>query len=170
MKRTPIVFILPNIRSAMNVGAILRTADGILAEKVYMTGYTATPEHPKVAKTSLGAEDSVPWEHAQNTEGLIHKLKADGYEIVGLELDENAEKIWGVGFRFPVALLLGNEINGISPEQRRLCDKIVYLPMLGSKESLNVATTAGIASYELLRQYDNIELSKRKETSCPTKK
>jgi len=156
MKRTPIVIILPDIRSAMNVGAILRTADGINAEKVYLTGYTATPEHPKVAKTSLGAEQSVPWENRQNTTVLIEELKSNNYQIVGLELDESAQKIWDVDFKFPVALVIGNEIRGIPKDQRNLCDKIVYLPMLGSKESLNVATSTGIACYELLRQYGNI--------------
>lgn len=137
----------------MNVGAILRTADGINAEKVYLTGYTATPEHPKVVKTSLGAENSVPWEHIQNTKDVIQKKKAEGYQIVGLELDEKAQKIWDVKFTFPVALLLGNEIHGIPKEQKELCDQIVYLPMLGQKESLNVATSAGIAGYEILRQF-----------------
>lgn len=138
----------------MNVGAILRTADGIKAEKVYLSGYTATPEHPKVTKTSLGAEESVPWEHVSDTDAIIKKLKREGYQIVGVELDENAQKVWDVSFEFPAALLLGNEISGIPTEQRELCDKIVYLPMLGSKESLNVATTAGITAYELLRQFE----------------
>jgi len=143
----------------MNVGAILRTADGICAEKVYLTGYTATPEHPKVAKTSLGAENSVSWEYDNNTKDVIQKTKDAGYQIVGLELDENAEKIWDVEFEFPVALIVGNEIHGIPKDQQELCDKIVYLPMLGQKESLNVATSTGIACYEVLRQYDIIKLS-----------
>lgn len=154
MHRTPIVFILPDIRSALNVGAILRTADGIGAEKVYLTGYTATPEHPKVAKTSLGAENSVPWEYLHNTKDIIQKKKAEGFQIVGVELDESAKKIWDVTFKFPIALLLGNEINGIPDDQKKLCDQLVYLPMLGQKESLNVATTAGIIGYEALRQFD----------------
>jgi len=159
MKRTPVTIILPDIRSAMNVGAILRTADGINAEKVYMTGYTATPEHPKVAKTSLGAETSVPWTYEKDTLALIKKLKNMGYQIVGLELTKDATKVWDTSFQFPVALIVGNEIHGIPEEQSQLCDNIVYLPMLGTKESLNVATSTGIACYELLRQYGNIKLS-----------
>ena len=153
MNKTPVTIILPNIRSAMNVGAILRTADGINAEKVYLTGYTATPEHPKVAKTALGAEDSVPWEHAENSKDIINKLKNEGYEIIGLELDDNAVPIWDHKFKFPVALIVGNEIGGIPENERELCDQIVFLPMLGRKESLNVATSTGVAAYEILRQY-----------------
>lgn len=159
MKKTPITLILPDIRSAMNVGAILRTADGINAEKVYLTGYTATPEHPKVVKTSLGAENSVPWEYVNNTKDIIQKKKAEGYQIVGLEMDETAEKIWDAKFTFPVVLVVGNEIHGIPNDQKVLCDKLVYLPMLGDKESLNVATSTGIACYELLRQNGIINMS-----------
>jgi len=155
MKRTPITIILPDIRSAMNVGAILRTADGIGAEHVYLTGYTATPEHPKVAKTSLGAEDSVSWSYAKDTQELIRKMKTEGYQIVGLELTQAAIKIWDVSFEFPVALVVGNEIHGIPLEIQDLCDQVVYLPMLGTKESLNVATSTGIAAYEILRQYES---------------
>lgn len=153
MLKTPITIILPDIRSAMNVGAILRTADGINAEKIYLTGYTATPEHPKVAKTSLGAEKSVTWEYRKDVITLLQELKQKGYEIAGLELDEAAVPIWDCKFEFPVALIAGNEIGGIPKEQRDLCDKLVYIPMLGQKESLNVATAVGIASYEILRQY-----------------
>lgn len=153
MKRTPITIILPDIRSAMNVGAILRTADGINADHVYLTGYTATPEHPKVAKTSLGAEDSVPWSYEKDTEQLITKLKAQGYQIVGLELSDKAVEIWDAAFCYPLALVVGNEIHGIPEDIQTLCDKVIYLPMLGTKESLNVATSTGIAAYEMLRRY-----------------
>jgi tRNA G18 (ribose-2'-O)-methylase SpoU len=138
----------------MNVGAILRTADGINAERVYLTGYTATPEHPKVAKTSLGAENSVPWEHIVDTKELIQRKKTEGYQIVGLELTRKAKKVWDVDFQFPVALVVGNEIHGIPEDEQKLCDQMIYLPMLGSKESLNVATSTGVTTYEMLRQYD----------------
>lgn len=153
MKKTPLIIILPDIRSAMNVGAILRTADGVNAQKVYFTGYTATPLHPKVNKTSLGAEAFVDWEYVENETKLIKNLKNDGYQIIGLEITEKASTIWESNYIFPVALVVGNEIHGISNQTRELCDNIVFIPMLGSKESLNVATSAGIASYEILRQY-----------------
>lgn len=153
MKRTPIVIILNNIRSALNVGAIIRTADAVLAEKVYLTGYTATPEHPKVPKTSLGAENSVPWEKRENVLELLTELKNNGYSIVGLEIHPTSENFWETSYKYPVALLLGNEIDGIYPELIERCDKIVHIPMLGQKESLNVATATGIAAFEIAKKH-----------------
>ena len=152
-----IVLILNDIRSAMNTGAIIRTADGMGASKIFLTGYTATPNHPKVLKTSLGAEESVPWEYREDVSEVIKSLKQEGFEILGLEITENSKNIWETKINFPVALLLGNEIRGIEAGLISQCDKIVSLPMLGSKESLNVATAAGIASYELLRMSRHTE-------------
>ena len=152
-----IVLILNDIRSAMNTGAIIRTADGMGASKIFLTGYTATPNHPKVLKTSLGAEESVPWEYREDVSEVIKSLKQEGFEILGLEITENSKNIWETKINFPVALLLGNEIRGIEADLISQCDKIVSLPMLGSKESLNVATAAGIASYELLRMSRHTE-------------
>lgn len=151
MERTPIVIILHNIRSALNSGAILRTADAILAEKVYFSGYTATPEHPKVPKTSLGAENSVPWEKFEDIDKLLELLKSEGFQIVGLELHETAINFWDAKYKYPVALLLGNEISGIAPELIDKCDMIINIPMLGQKESLNVATATGIAALEIAK-------------------
>lgn len=160
MERNEIVVILHDIRSAWNVGAIFRTADAILAEKIYITGYTATPEHPKVPKTSLGAENTVPWEQKNDVETLIIELKGKGYSIVGLEIHEKAECFWNVNYKYPVALLLGNEIRGITPELIELCDKVIKIPMLGTKESLNVATAAGIALFEIAKPQISIQQPK----------
>ena len=153
MDKTPLVLILPNIRSAMNIGAIFRTADAVGAEKIYLCGYSATPNHPKVAKTAIGAEETVPWEYIKETNQVINKVKNSGYQIIGLEFNQRAEKIWETDFKFPIALIVGNEIHGIPEDQIELCDKIIYLPMLGKKESLNVATATGIASYNILEKY-----------------
>jgi 23S rRNA (guanosine2251-2'-O)-methyltransferase len=154
MRRTPIIIILPDIRSAMNVGAIFRSADGVGAEKIYLTGYTATPNHPKVTKTSLGSEDSVPWEYVHDVKTLITDLKKKNYTIIGLELDPQSECLWETTYSFPIVLLVGNEIKGIPKQIRDICDKLVYIPMLGKKESLNLATSTGITIYELLRQFN----------------
>ncbi len=150
--KTPVTIILPDVRSAMNIGAIFRTADAMGAEKIYLTGYSATPEHPKVAKTSLGAEDTVPWEYVSDTAKLIQKLKAEGKAIYGLELTTDSRCLWEVTPSYPAVLVVGNEIKGIDPEIQALCDTIVHLPMLGSKESLNVATATGITLYYLLEK------------------
>lgn len=151
--KTPISIILPDIRSAMNIGAIFRTADAIGAEKIYLTGYSATPEHPKVVKTSLGAEKTVPWEHDENSKFVIRNLKESGYTVYGLELTDQSKCVWEVEFKFPAALVIGNEINGLDPETQAECDEIIHLPMLGTKESLNVATATGIALYKMLENY-----------------
>jgi tRNA G18 (ribose-2'-O)-methylase SpoU len=150
-KDNKIILILHDIRSAMNVGAIIRTADGMGASKVYLTGYTATPNHPKVLKTSLGAENSVSWEYFDDIDLLLENLKKQGFQILGLEITDKSKYIWDSNIAFPVALLLGNEIRGIESDLIDRCDQIVSLPMLGEKESLNVATATGIAAYELLR-------------------
>jgi len=153
MNKTPLSLILPDIRSAMNIGAIFRTADAVGAEKIYLSGYSATPMHPKVVKTAIGSEETVPWEYINNTNDLIQKKKEQGYQIIGLEYNPKAKKIWETDFMFPVALIVGNEIHGIPEDQLELCDKIVYIPMLGKKESLNVATATGIAVYKILERY-----------------
>lgn len=151
MKRNPVVIILNDIRSALNVGAIFRTADAVNAKKIYLTGYTATPEHPKVPKTSLGAENFVPWKKIDSAKELITNLKLKGYQIVGLELHENAVSFWKAEYKYPVALLLGNEVEGITDDLIEMCDIIINIPMLGQKESLNVATATGIAAYEIIK-------------------
>jgi len=151
--KTPISVVLPDIRSAMNIGAIFRTADATNAEKIYLTGYSATPEHPKVVKTSLGAEETVEWEYRQKSAETIQELKAQGNYIYGLELANDSKCIWDVDFMFPAVVVVGNEIKGIDEDILSLCDEIIHIPMLGSKESLNVATAAGIALYKLLESY-----------------
>lgn len=151
--KTPLVIVLPDIRSAMNIGAIFRTADAVGAKKIYISGYSATPNHPKVAKTAIGAEETVPWEYAENTVQLIEKLRKDGYQIVSLEKNEKSTPISSAKFTFPVALIAGNEISGVSKEVLSISDMIVHLPMLGTKESLNVATATGIAAYNILDRF-----------------
>lgn len=153
MSKTPLVIILHNIRSAWNVGAIFRTADAVGVEKIYITGYTATPEHPKVPKTSIGAEKSVSWEQNIDVQSVIDNLKKSGYQIVGLEIHQNSKNFWNTKYNYPVALLLGNEIDGITDDLIKKCDLIIHIPMQGVKESLNVATATGIAVYEIAKPY-----------------
>jgi 23S rRNA (guanosine2251-2'-O)-methyltransferase len=147
-----IVVILPNIRSAMNVGAIFRTAEAAGISKIYLCGYTATPNHPKVGKTALGSEADVAWEYFESLDNLILTLKSKGFQILALEIDKHSENLWDTQYSYPVALVLGNEISGIPKEILKICDKTVYIPMLGKKESLNVATAAGIAIFELVNK------------------
>lgn len=152
MKRSSIIVLFNDIRSALNVGAMLRTADAIRADRVYLCGITATPKHPKVLKTSLGAEHSVPWIYTSDIFKLIARLKKKGFQIVGLELDRRSVEFWSTNYSLKTAIIVGNEIDGIPDSLLKLCDLVVSIPMYGKKESLNVATAFGIAAYEILHQ------------------
>ena len=152
MDNDSIVIILDNIRSTLNVGAIFRTADGVGVDKIYLCGITATPKHPKIIKTALGAEESVSWEHRSNTVLTINKLRKSGYQIIGLELNTSSFNFWETRYQNKVALVVGNEVSGLVKKTIEACDLLIEIPMVGQKESLNVATATGVALYEILRQ------------------
>jgi len=144
--------ILDNLRSAFNVGSILRTADGAGCTRAYLCGISATPENPKVAKTGLSAEHAIAWSYHPNGLELARALKADGIRLWALEGGERAVPITNqlpVAPGGPLALVSGNEVAGVDPEILALCEKVVYLPMVGFKRSLNVAVATGIALYLL---------------------
>ncbi|MBU2566015.1 TrmH family RNA methyltransferase [Patescibacteria group bacterium] len=146
-----LTLIAHNIRSAENIGSLLRTADAIGVEQVYITGYSPNIDHPKVQKTALGAELSVLSSKQLDVLSVIKKLKQAGYLIVGLEIDPRAESILEFHTQQQkIALLLGNEVEGITSYLLDECDKLVYIPQHGVKESLNVTIAAAIASYQLL--------------------
>jgi len=145
------VVILPNIRSVYNVGSMFRTGDCAAINKIYITGWTATPEHPKMAKVALGANQSVPWEYCKSDWRLIDKLKKQGYFIVSLEYNKESMDIRTCGkkIKYPLALIVGNEVTGVSQSLLQRSDLICHLPMHGIKESLNVASAAAVAFYYL---------------------
>ncbi|HHX58401.1 MAG TPA: RNA methyltransferase [Candidatus Moranbacteria bacterium] len=138
-----------NIRSAYNVGSFFRTADALGVDRLILSGYTPTPDnHIKIAKTALGAERFVEWEQASQVGRVISRLKKDGFEVVALERRKNSINLTEyrpVGQS--VALILGNEIEGISKHVLLKSDQVVAIPMLGRKESLNVAVAFGIAGF-----------------------
>lgn len=149
-----------NIRSLFNVGSIFRTADAFAVDKIYFTGYTPTPENPnhkiKISKTALGAENFVPWEKAFSPVVLIKKLKKQAPDLTVVALENNLkakkpEDLKKFKPKFPLALVLGEEVKGIDGKLLKLCDKIVEIPMLGQKESLNVSAAFGIAAYEIAK-------------------
>jgi tRNA G18 (ribose-2'-O)-methylase SpoU len=160
MQRHPINVVLQDIRSALNVGAIFRTSDGALIEKLYLTGITPYPPHNRIPKTALGAIDTVPWERNQNTRAVIDDL-AQKMPLVAVEINDQAQVYTDYKFPFPCAIILGNEISGISPDVLSRCEATIKIPMFGSKESLNVATAYGIVVYEILRQYYNAQNNSR---------
>jgi len=150
MKEQEIHLILHNIRSAYNVGSIFRTADAARVKKIYLCGYTPTPNNQKIAKTSLGAERYISWEYCKQTWQLLKKLKADGIQIVALEQIKRSENYRKFKPKFPMALMVGNEVKGLSKKILAYADKIIAIPMYGKKESLNVAVATGIALYKLI--------------------
>jgi len=140
-----------DIRSAQNIGSLLRTCDSLGVAKIWITGYSPTPEHVRVAKTALGAESSVEWEQVIDILEAIKRLRAEGFRIIGLELDERAIDLGMYQSSEKMVLLLGNEVEGISPSLRGQCDDLISISQRGVKESLNVAVAAGIAAYQLLQ-------------------
>ena len=160
MKKKEIYLVLDNIRSRENVGSIFRTADATGVNKIYLCGITPIQPHEKISKTALGAEMCVPWESYKQTWRLLDKLKKEGINIVALERFDKftASKLkihqknifkYKVPKNKKIALVLGNEVKGISPKILKYCDEVVHIPMYGKKESLNVAVAFGIAAYLL---------------------
>jgi len=143
------VVVLDNIRSALNVGSILRTCDAFDIKEVYFCGITPEIDNSKVKKTSLGAEKTIKPTYFKSTKEAIKRLKALSCYIVGLEINENAEDIEKFRSNQKIALVVGNEVSGISEDVQRSCDFLVKIPMKGTKESLNVAVAFGIAAYNL---------------------
>ncbi len=151
-KKFPINVILDNVRSALNVGAIFRTCDATAVEKLYLCGITPYPPHNKIPKTALGSIETVPWERSVETVEVIEKLKKAGNKIISVELTSDAVDYTEFNYEFPIALVFGHEISGVEEDVLKLSDGAIKVPMYGTKESLNVATTVGIVLYEVIRQ------------------
>lgn len=164
-RKNDFVVVCHNIRSAFNIGSVFRTADGAGVAKVYLTGYTSAPPHPGIAKTALGAEKVVAWEKISKLDTVIEKLKPSSakasagkkekYEIIALEQDKKSISIDSYKPKGNVALILGNEVRGLSRAVLCKCDKIIDIPMRGEKESLNVSVAFGIAVYSILSKSQN---------------
>jgi tRNA G18 (ribose-2'-O)-methylase SpoU len=138
-----------NIRSLWNVGAFFRTCDALAVEHLYLTGYTPHPPRIEITKTAIGAEHTVPWEHAREPLPIIEQLKKEGWQIVALELTKQSIDISSFMPDQKVCLIVGHELEGVPEQILNLSDAIVQIPMLGEKESLNVSVAAGIALHRL---------------------
>ncbi len=152
-----IAVLLPDIRSAHNVGAIFRTADAAGVKKIYLSGYTPRPidrfgrTSKEIGKTALGGELSIAWEYQESPDSIILKLKADGWQIVGVEQDAQAVDYRSFEAPDKTLVIMGNEVDGISKGLLDQCDTILEIPMHGAKESLNVSVAAGIVLFSLVR-------------------
>lgn len=139
-----------NIRSAENVGSIFRTADALGVKKIFLCGICAAPPNPKISKTALGAEKTVPFEYHKQVWRLVAKLQLENVKVVSLEQSPNS--VLHTDFKpvFPMALVIGNEVKGVSQKVLELSDGIIHLPMQGAKESLNVSVAFGVAGYQIM--------------------
>ncbi len=143
--------LVENVRSAYNVGAIFRTADGAGVTKIFLSGISARPPHREIHKVALGAEESVPWEYHPNGAEVVEKLKRQHVQIVVLESRAESQLYDSAPYRFPLCLVVGHELRGVSDEILRAADMSVKIPMRGKKTSLNVAVAYGVAVYEILK-------------------
>ena len=151
--RHPVVGVLENVRSLYNVGSCFRTADAMLLERLVLTGYTPAPPRQEISKTALGATETVPWEHDADAVAAIRRLRSEGVTVYALEIAEGSMPIDRVPeIRFPAALVVGNEIAGVSQQVLEQCDYALEIPMFGVKHSLNVAVAFGIGVWELVRR------------------
>jgi tRNA G18 (ribose-2'-O)-methylase SpoU len=158
-----LILIAHNLRSSHNVGSLLRTAEGLGLEKVCLTGYTPYPRangderlphlsqkiDKQIAKTALGAEKLVSWQHYANINQLIGEIKSDDYQVVALEQAAGSTKLFEYKPPRKLAIIVGREVEGIEPEVLEMCDNIIEIPMSGKKESFNVVQAAAMALYHM---------------------
>ena len=157
LPRHPITAVLDNIRSIHNVGAIFRTSDAALVEHLILSGITATPGHPQIHKTALGAQDTVPWSYVPAAEPSIQSLRKDGYRIAALEITDTPTLTTSLEpDAFPLCIVVGNELTGVRQEILDLADFALEIPQFGAKQSLNVAVAYGIAVFDLVRRLRGI--------------
>ncbi len=153
--KIPLVVLLDDVRSMHNVGSVFRTADSFLIEKIYLVGVTPTPPHRDIHKTALGATETVLWEHVQNVSECINQLKKEQYTIYAVEQVHSSIHLdsFVVEKDKKVALIFGNEVNGVSEAALALCDAYIEIPQLGSKHSLNISVSAGIVIWHFAKEH-----------------
>ncbi len=169
-ERMPLIFVLENVRSGNNVGAVLRSADAFAVQEVVCVGFTPTPPHREILKASLGAEESVPWRHFDDMRACLEALRQNGTRVYALEQTTGSVPLAGLGFgggpdvsageehglgaAAALAIVLGNEVRGVSAETLESVDGAIEIPQFGMKHSLNVSVAAGIVAYVLRIQWD----------------
>ena len=149
-KKNPLIIILDNVRSLHNIGAVFRTADAFLIEKIYLCGITAQPPHKDIRKTALGATQTVDWEYFENTMDLIKKLKNQPIDIIAIEQADNSLSLTDYQPKMDkkTAFIFGNEVKGVSQEVVDECDQVIEIPQFGTKHSLNISVSAGVCIWD----------------------
>jgi len=153
-KKTPVTIILDDVRSAHNVGSIFRTSDALLVEKIFLCGITPQPPHKEIRKTALGATESVDWEHAPQIEDCILKIQKQGYAVYCVEQVEDSISLQD--FSPPknekIALIFGNEVNGVQQKAVDLCSAAIEIKQYGTKHSLNISVSFGITVWNIFQK------------------
>lgn len=153
-EKTPLIVILDDIRSLHNVGAVFRTADAFLIEKVFLCGITATPPHKEIHKTALGATETVEWEYGKDVVTVISKLKNQGVSVQAIEQAEGSVMLqdFKVQHNQKYAIVFGNEVKGVSQAAIDQADGVIEIPQLGTKHSLNISVSAGVVIWDIFRK------------------
>ena len=153
-QKHPVIVVLDNVRSLHNVGAIFRTADAFLIEGIYLCGITGTPPNRELYKTALGSTESVDWKYFETTATAVAFLKENGYMVIAVEQTSTSIKLQDFQFAIQqkVALILGNEINGVEENILNSCDYCIEIPQFGSKHSFNVSVATGIVLWEIIKK------------------
>lgn len=153
-EKSPLVVVLENVRSMHNVGSIFRTSDAFRVEKIYLGGFTPAPPHREIQKTALGATESVAWESASSTEELIISLKELGYQVYAVEQTHNSIALdqFTPQKKSKLALVFGNEAEGVSEAAIKLCHGAIEIPQFGSKHSFNISVSAGIVLWDVFNK------------------
>ena len=152
--KTPLIVVLDNIRSLNNIGAVFRSSDAFLIEKIYLCGITATPPNKDIHKTALGATESVAWEYVEDTLSLIKKLKEAKVNVLAIEQVENSTKLDTFQPKKGeiYAIVMGNEVKGVQQEVVNAADLCIEIPQLGTKHSLNISVTTGVVLWDLFQK------------------
>jgi tRNA G18 (ribose-2'-O)-methylase SpoU len=152
----PLTIVLDSVRSMHNVGSVFRTADSFGLESIVLCGYTPSPPHREIHKTALGATETVHWQYEKNIVPVLEKLKADGYRIIAAEQVHNSISLETIHYNPTeiIAVIFGNEVEGVSNDALALCDQVVEIPQFGAKHSLNISVSVGIIVWELIRTFN----------------
>lgn len=157
-KKSPIVVILDNVRSMHNVGSVFRTCDAFLVEKLYLCGFTPCPPHREIQKTALGATDTVAWESITSAKEIVSTLSAEGYIIFAVEQTHNSIALdqFTLTQKSKIALVFGNEAEGVNEEVIDHCNGAIEIPQFGSKHSFNISVSAGIVLWDIYNKLKGI--------------
>jgi tRNA G18 (ribose-2'-O)-methylase SpoU len=153
-KKIPVLAVLDNVRSMNNVGSIFRSSDAFLLEAIYLCGYTPRPPHRDINKTALGATETVHWEYHEAIVPALQALQQKGYTLFAVEQAEGSMLLQNIDIApgSKVALVFGNEVEGVQQEVIAICDHCLEIPQSGTKHSLNISVAAGIVFWEVFRK------------------